>query len=583
MTASSEFEIPRFGREFFGADQTFTLLGGGELGGKGAGLYRVKQKVVSQLDPVEFPEFEVVVPTLTVLGTDLFDAFLAANDLEGVLAAAEPDDRIAHAFQSGVLPATHLGDLRALIAQVHTPLAVRSSSLLEDDLHHPFAGVYATKMIPNNQPVVASRFQKFVEAIKFVYASTFFRQARSYLHTVERSAQDEKMAVVVQEIVGQRFGDRYYPGLSGVARSYNYYPSGHAAPEEGVVNLALGLGKQIVDGGLCWTYCPAYPQAPPPYNNVGDLLKNSQTEFWAVNMGKPPPPDPIRETEYMLRLPLEAAEQDGALAHQVSSYDPRSDRLRPGLAASGPRVLDFAPLLAMEMLPLNRLIRRLLGLAEQAVGGAVEIEFAVTLNPRHDERRRFGFLQMRPMMVSNREVAVDPQEMSAPNVLLASEAALGNGSRLDIQDVVFVKPETFEAKFTRSIAAELERINWPLAEAGRPYLLIGFGRWGSSDPWLGIPVEWGQVSGARVIVESSLPGMNPDLSQGSHFFHNLISFQVLYLSTKHQSRYPVDWEWLHRQQTVSEATYVKHVRTAAPLAIKVDGRHGRGVIQHGNG
>jgi hypothetical protein len=581
MSAGNQKEIPQFQRRFFGADQTFTRIGDDALGGKAAGLDFVRREVLPRLDPSEFPQFRVDIPTLTVLTTDLFEDFLAHNGLPGT-AEGLTDDRLAHAFQRAQLPPRWVGDLRALIADVHQPLAVRSSSLLEDALDHPFAGVYGTKMIPNLKADIDTRSQRLLEAIKFVYATTFFQEAVRYAYSVGKTAGDERMAVVIQEIVGQRHGDRFYPSISGVARSINYYPSGHARSEDGVVSLALGLGKQIVDGGLCWTYSPAYPEAPPPYNALGEQLKNSQTEFWAVHMGKPPLPDPIRETEYLEREHLVDAEKDGVVEHLVSTYDPGSDRLRPGLSGNGPRLLDFGPLLRLHTLPLNDLVLRLLQRGSEAAGSPVEIEFAVTLDQSSAERHRFGFLQMRPMQSAGEEVEVTEAELQGPAVLLASENVLGNGMREDIRDVVFLKPDVFEAQHTRSIAMELEQINRVLATTGRHCLLIGFGRWGSSDPWLGIPVDWGQISQARVIVEATLPEMNPDLSQGSHFFHNLISFRVLYLSVRHGSRYHVDWDWLNVQPCVTETRFAKHVQLDHPLSIRVDGHDGRGVVTYGD-
>ncbi len=297
-------------------------------------------------------------------------------------------------------------------------------------------------------------------------------------------------------------------------------------------------------------------------------------------MGTPPPPDPIRETEYLVRADLPAAELDGALDQIASAYDEGSGRLRPGLGSAGPRVIDFAPILSLGMLPLNDLIRRLLAIAEEVEQSPVEIEFAVTPRRRQEERSRFSFLQVRPMMVDTHRVELDPADLAGPRVLLASEHVLGNGVRDDVRDVVYLKPRSFEARHTPRIALELDKINRGLLAEERPYVLIGFGRWGSSDPWLGVPVEWGQVCGARVIVEATLPEMNPDLSQGSHFFHNLIGCRVLYLSVRHQGPHGIDWEWLDRQETLAETDFVKHVRTAQPLLVKVDGRHGRGVIRH---
>ncbi len=578
--AAEASHLPEFGREFLGADQTFTRIGRGEYGGKAAGLDLVREKVLARLSPDEFPDFEIAVPTLTVLTTELFDSFMERNGIDPSALTDDPDDRIALAFQKAELPAEFVGDLRSLITSVHTPLAVRSSSLLEDALSHPFAGVYETKMIPNNQAGTDARFHGLIQAVKFVYASTFFNSARSYISSVGQDVASEKMAVIIQEVVGTRSDERFYPTISGVARSYNYYPTGRAQPADGVVNLALGLGRQIVDGGLSWTYCPKYPKAPPPYGGVGDLMKNSQTEFWAVNMGHPPPPDPIRETEYLSRADLAAAEYDGRLDRLVSTYDGGSDRMRPGIQGEGPRVLDFAPILSYDALPLNDLVLKLLDLTKEALDEDVEIEFAVEMDPLGRSKPRFGFLQARPMLVSREQTTVTEEELSDPRAVVASSHVLGNGTREDIADIVYLRPEAFEAKHTPAIAAELEKINRALVGEGRPYVLIGFGRWGSSDPWLGVPVDWGQISGVGVLVEATLPQMTPDLSQGSHFFHNMISFGVFYLSVRHTDSHAIRWDWMDELPAVNESELVRHVRLPGPLSIRVDGKAGRGVIRH---
>jgi hypothetical protein len=574
--------VPRFNREFLGAENTFTRIGGGALGGKATGLIRIRQEILSRLGPDEFPYIEVSVPTATILTTDLFGSFIQRNHLEDVAGSDLPDDRIAHAFQQAELPAEHVGDLRALISCVHTPLAVRSSSLLEDALEHPFAGVYGTKMVPNNEIEEDARFNRLVEAIKFVYATTFFAEAKAYLASVGRPPGEERMAVIVQEVVGQRAGDRFYPCISGVARSHNYYPTGHARAEDGVVTLALGLGKTIVDGGLSWSYSPAYPKAPPPFNDLGELLKNTQTLYWAVHMGDPPPYDPIRETEYLTQWGLAEAEADGALRYLVSTYDSSSDRLNPGLDVYGPRALTFAPLLGSRLFPFNDLLRRLLELSEDALGTPVEIEFAINLDRRDALPARVGFLQVRPMVVGGEHTDVTENDLFADGVVLASENVLGNGHRTDLEDVVFVRPDVFEPAETPAMAKELEGINRRLIADGRRYLLIGFGRWGTSDPGFGIPVAWGQISGARAIVEATLPDVQPDLSQGSHFFHNLLSFHVLYLSVEHHGPHCIDWDWLDRQPVVQSTAHVTHVRLPKPLEVRVDGAGGRGVIRrHG--
>ena len=570
---------PRFDRKFFESDEDFTVVGGGELGGKARGLAAVR-RILAETCPADgMPDVHVGIPRLTVLATEVFERFMAQNDLYEVALDDLPDDRIAHAFLKGGMPPAVVGDLRALIARVHTPLAVRSSSLLEDALQHPFAGVYATKMIPNNEAAVGDRFRKLTEAIKFVWASTFFRDAKSYMRMIAPKIEDERMAVIIQEVVGERFGERFYPIVSGVVRTYNFYPSGPARPEDGVVNLALGLGKTIVDGGVTWTYSPRFPNHRPPYGSVRELLHNTQTQFWAVSM-EPAAYDPVNEAEYLVQSGLDVAEWDDVLRFTASTYDAGSDRLRLGTGVPGPRVLTFGPILELGDVPLNAVVQRLADRCKEALQADVEIEFALTFDRRTGRPARFGFLQVRPMMVARDQIAVDEADLSGARALVASRAVLGNGADETIVDVVYVRPDVFEAKHTRAIAAEIETLNRNLVAEQRPYLLIGFGRWGSSDPWLGIPVTWPQISGARVIVEATLPEMNVDASQGSHFFHNMISFHVLYFTVRHAGPYAVDWDWLDRQPACSETRFLRHVRLNTPLETRVDGREGRGVVLH---
>lgn len=567
---------PPFDRKFFESDEDFTVIGSGELGGKALGLASAK-RILQDVCPADlFPGVTIAIPRMTVLGTDVFAQFMAQNNLYEVALDDLPDERIAHAFVNAELPPLFVGDLRALIANVHSPLAIRSSSRMEDALQHPFAGVYATKMIPNNEFAVGDRFKKLTEAIKFVWASTFFRDARSYLGMIDHPPEEERMAVIIQEVVGERHNGRFYPVISGVIRTHNYYPAGPASPEDGVVNLALGLGKTIVDGGVTWTYSPRLPRHRPPYS-ARELLKNTQTRFWSVSM-EPAPHDPVSEAEYLRQDGLDVAEWDDVLRFTASTYDVESDRLVLGIGNPGPRVLTFGPILELGDVPLNAVIEHLAARCKNALQSDVEIEFALTLDRRIGLPARFGFLQVRPMMVASEVVIVDESDLSGDRVLAASEMVLGNGANNKIVDVVYVKPDTFEAKHTREIALELDQWNKQLVSQGSPYVLIGFGRWGSSDPWLGIPVTWPQISGARVIVEATLPEMNVDASQGSHFFHNMISFGVQYFTVRHSGDYAIAWDWLDRQPAVSETRFVRHVRLGAPLEIRVDGRHGRGVI-----
>lgn len=572
--------IAAFDRQFFTGKEKFTYIGSGSLGGKAHGLARISDILQRNIENKYAPDIIVNIPTLAVIATDYFDRFMKQNSLYEVAFSDLRDDRVAHAFQKAELPVQLVGDLRALISQVHQPLAIRSSSMLEDAMFEPFASVYATKMIPNNQFDADTRFKKLVEAVKFIYASTYFKDAKNYIKMTKHTTADEKMAVIIQEVVGSRYGDRFYPHICGVGRSHNFYPTGNARPEDGVVDLALGLGKAIVDDSIAWSYAPSYPKADPPYNSIGELMKFSQTEFWAINMGKPPEYNPIKETEYMFKYNIQDAEQDGTLKYIASTYNRQDDRIITGIGLKGPRLLNFAPILRAGRLPLNELMTDLLKTCEDVIGTEIEIEFALTMDDQSCTPARFGFLQVRPMVVSNEEVEVAPQELYGDKILVAAEKVLGNGVIENIQDIVFVKREKFAASHTLTIANHLEQVNNELVDSKKRYLLIGFGRWGTSDPQGGIPVNFGQISGAKVIVESTLPEMDFMMSQGSHFFHNITSFKVCYFSVNHWGDFKIDWEWLNEQETVSETEFIKHVRLQAPLLIKVDGRSGRGVIRH---
>jgi hypothetical protein len=566
----------QFNRSFLESVHDFTIMGFGEIGGKAHGLAIVKSIIENKFPHDEFSRISVKIPKLTVITTQFFDSFMNQNNLFEIAYSNAPDERIAHAFLKGELPPDLVGDLWALISDVHTPLAVRSSSLLEDTKREPFAGIYLTKMIPNNQFDIKTRFRLLTEAIKIVYASTFFKSAKDYMQSTHHPIVDEKMAVIIQEVIGKKYGDRFYPNLSGVGRSYNYYPFGHAKPRDGIIILALGLGKTIVDGGTGWAYSPAYPRANPPYNNNRQLLKETQTKFWCVNMGKAPAYDPTKETEFMQQAGLMEAEYDGTLTNVASTYDVQSERIVMGTGIQGPRVITFAPILSADVIPLNDLLVKLMAICEEAFDCEIEMEFAVTFDTKN-KSSRFSFLQVRPMVVSNEIVSITEEEMHGPNVILASETVLGNGIIDVIQDVVYVKPDVFDRSRTPQIAIEIAEINRQLTNQKKPYLLIGFGRWGSSDHWLGIPVAWGQICGAKVIVEATLENTNVELSQGSHFFHNLNGFQVSYFSVNHYKS-TIHWQWLNRQKAVMETKSVRHVGLSSCLRVKVDGRIGKGVI-----
>jgi hypothetical protein len=574
-----EDKIGPFDRRFYDSDKRMSSIGSGSLGGKAQGLALINDLILYDFDSSSFPDVDINVPSMTVIRTSVYDALMERNNLMEIANSDASDDRILHKFLMSDLPFEILGDLRALIEQVHSPLAIRSSSLLEDATYEPFAGVYATKMIPNDQYDSRARFHNLVQAIKFIYASTFFKSAKSYREATGHNHEDEKMAVIIQEVVGKRFRNRFYPELSGVARSYNFYPVGRAKHEEGVVNLALGLGKTVVDGGISWAYSPAYPKIGPPYGSVNTMIRQSQRQFWAIDMGSPPAYSPQQEIEYLIQEDLSVADQDGTLQFLCSTYDVQSDRLVVGTSIAGPRVLTFSPILVYNQIHLNEIIKSFLSLCQEELGVPVEIEFAMRLADfYHPGPHRLGFLQVRPMVVSSKSVDVGDDDMISQNVLVASENILGNGVLDDIRDIVYVIPGNFEKKSTQQMANELEQLNRKLLQAKKPYLLIVFGRLGSSDPWLGIPVNWGQIAGTKVIVEAALEGMNVEMSQGSHFFHNLTSLGVSYFSVVLFGKFAIDWEWLSKQEELESTQYIRHVRIPIPLKVMMDGRTGRGVV-----
>ena len=574
----SESKFRSFDRKFFSSTEDFTFIGSGSIGGKAKGLAYIKNLIDTKLKEINTTGISVSIPRMTVLTTSVFDEFMKMNNLYETAYSGSSDEIIAVEFQKANLPASIVGDLRSIVNEVTTPLAIRSSSMLEDEMYQPFAGIYETKMIPNNQLDPDSRFRKLTEAIKFVYASTFFKPAKDYIKATMNKIEDEKMAVIIQEVVGTKFGTKYYPHISGVGRSYNFYAIGRAKPQDGVVNLALGLGKTIVDGGISWSYSPAHPKIKPPFGSIDNMLEETQKTFWSVNMGKPPAYDPTKETEYLIESQIQCAEEDGALNYSASVYDVNSDRMVPGLTGKGPRVINFSPILEYGTLELNRLIRAILKICEEASGTAVEIEFAVTLDNERGLPARLGFLQVRPMVVSTEKVEISEQDYKDKKLLLSSDRVLGNGIINYITDIVYATPEAFDLKYSEVMAKEIEEINAKMQKEGRKYLLIGFGRWGSSDPWLGIPVKWGQISEAKVIVESTLPEIKIDLSQGSHFFHNITSFQVLYFSVKTDNESKIDWKWLEEQETIDNKSYIKHIKLKSPMLIKSDGKSSRGII-----
>jgi CheY-like chemotaxis protein len=557
---------------------TFLRIGGGSLGGKARGLAFIDTIFKNYLRPEYFPDIKVSIPKTIVLCTDVFSEFMELNGLFPFVVQNISDEEIIECFLSASFPEHVLDDLRSVLEQYQFPLAVRSSSLLEDTLYQPFAGIYATLMIPNCNRDFEIRFQELQDAIKYVFASTYFRSAKNYIEATGHRIEEEKMAVVLQQMVGKKYDHYFYPHYSGVARSFNYYPFGNARQVDGVVNVALGLGRTIVEGGVSLQFCPIYPTILPQFTNRKDYFSNSQRKFYALDLD----PDLIRthpiEEENLMLLDIKDAEAHGTLQRLASTYSSENDTLYEGTFIKGHRVLNFAPVLESESIPLARLLKLLLKLCETAMNCPVEIEFAGTLPENAKELAEFEFLQVRPMVKEEGTTDIDIAALRPEDALLKSENVLGNGV-YKLSDIVFVKPDGFDVTKTRNMATEMAALNAGLNADRTPYLLIGPGRWGSADPWLGIPVKFTDISGAHVIVETSLPNMLPDPSQGSHFFQNLTSFRIAYFTTRHyKTEHAIDWDWLNGLEVVTETTFLKHVRAPQPLEIVVDGQTSCGVI-----
>lgn len=569
--------IEDFARDRFDVGSRFARIGGGSIGGKARGLAFADALLAGIELEREFPGIDVHVPRSVVIGTDVFDEFLDSNRLRLVALRAANDEWLTWAFLAAKLPPRVIHDLQAFLELVRTPIAVRSSSLLEDSQYHPFAGIYATHMVPNAHLDDRVRLSQVCDAIKLVYASTYFAAARRYLEATPHRIEEEKMAVVLQPVVGSRQGSYFYPGFAGVARSYNYYPFGSMQAEDGAACVALGLGKTVIDGGPALRFCPAYPHVLPQLTDGRQFLNQSQRTFYAVDLAHPergPSADPDQS---LVRLDLEAAEQHGTLAAVASVWSPADQTFYDGLYRPGIRAVTFAHVLKSDLFPLAAILRRLLQIGQAGMNRPVELEFAVNY---HVEPKEFAILQLRPSVRG--DTGSDPVEVGecAPHeVLCHSQRAMGNGVIDSLQDVVYVKPETFDATRTREMAAQIAALNETLLTGNRPYLLIGPGRWGSSTPTLGIPVPWAAISAARVIVETTLADFAVEPSQGSHFFQNLISFGVAYLTIDPRTnRGHVDWDWLARQPAAHETQYLRHLRLPVPLEARIDGRRSTAVV-----
>jgi CheY-like chemotaxis protein len=574
----SELVIGDFNPETFKPSEShFLRIGSGSLGGKARGLAFIRHLLRKNRITRRFPSIRIAVPPALVLASDNFDQFMTENNLLDFALQCEDDAEILQRFLSASFSEELREELKVYLAEVNYPLAVRSSSLLEDSQYQPFTGVYETFMLGNQAADPAQRLDELIDAVKRVYASTFSRHAKAYVRATPYRLEEEKMAVIVQQLVGTAHGRRFYPDFSGVVRSHNFYPVAPMSFADGIAAVALGLGRAVVDGGKCLTFCPRYPQNLLQFSSVEDILNNTQTEFWALSLNGAPEGRPGHLHE--MRFGLDAAEADGTLPAVGSTYSDDNQAVYDGLSRPGVRIVSFAPMLKHGLFPLPAILETLVKSGEDSLGIPVEIEFAVRLPLRAGEPAEFGFLQVRPLTLSR-----DHQDLSIDNIdpqrlLCQSNKVLGNGRVDGLCDVIVVDSQRFERSRSQEVARAVAQFNGLLSSENRPYLLIGVGRWGSNDPWLGIPVEWDEISGARVIVEAGFRDFRVMPSQGSHFFQNLTAFQVGYFTVNPDAgEGSIDWEWLNRQAAMDEEGCVRHLRFDCPLLVVMNSRTSRGVI-----
>ena len=569
--------IEDFAAERFDPAASFARIGGGSLGGKARGLAFVDALLARhQLDRA-FADVRIFVPRSLVIGTGIFDEFLDRGQLRSPALYTAPDAWLRQRFLTAPLPDVLVAALRAFLETAREPLAVRSSGLLEDSQYYPFAGVFETLMLPNAHPDIDVRLRQLTDAIRLVYASAFSTAARGYLEATPHPIEAQKMAVIIQQIVGRRYGDRYYPSMAGVARSYNFYPFGHMRPEDGVACVVLGHGCQVVQGGAGLRFCPAHPHVLPQLAFGRRFLDQSQRTFFAVDLSRPE--FDVAADPAIIALDLADAEADGTLAAVGSVWSQENETFYDGIYRPGARAVTFAHVLKSDLFPLADIIRSVLDLGRQGLNGPVEVEFAGNLPPAPPE---FAILQIRPYGVGSDFEPVEVRDLDRDGLLCYSEQALGNGIFRDVRDVVYVRPQNFDAAATRQIAAEIAALNEQLRAAGRQCLLIGPGRWGTSNEWLGIPVAWSQVSAARMIVETTLEHFAVDTSQGSHFFHNLTALGAAYVTINPRVEQGfIDWAWLDARPASGQTHYVRHVQLDRPLEMRVDGRTSRAAVLKG--
>jgi hypothetical protein len=566
--------VAQFKTHNFDADvMDFVKIGQGSLGGKARSL--AFMSALLQQNPKifeKYPEINIEIPKTLVVSTDGFDSFITQNGLKYLAFQTFKNEEITDAFLKAEMPEWLTKNLEAYLTQVKYPLSVRSSSLLEDAQFQPYAGIYKTYMIPNNHPKLSRRLEHLITAIKLVYASTYYESAKAFSRSTSNQPQEEVMGVIIQRLTGQEYGDYFYPAISGVAQSHNFYPISKMKPEEGISHIALGLGRTVVEGGRTVRFSPKYPNIMPQFSMVDDILKNAQRYFYALKIRNYPERLNFQKHSNLEKREIDDAEKEYPVQMLASTYLPAEHRIRDTGYMPGPKILTFAPILKHNILPLPELLSDLLELGRKGMGCPVEMEFSVNLSPDKNIKYDFYFLQMRPMVAGGERFEVEITNQELEKAFCISNQALGNGKNEIIADIVYVKPDDFKLAEMPQMAGEIDKLNAGLVKEKRPYLLVGPGRWGSADRWLGIPVQWRNISGVSAIIELRNEKLKADPSQGSHFFQNITSLGIHYITVTENSEDRFDWKWLDSQPVYQETTYLRHVRLDKPFTLKINGR-----------
>lgn len=569
--------IVDFNSEHYDPDMKFVRFGGGSLGGKARGLAFMSEFLKRYDLSTRYENAVLQVPETAIIGTDIYDEFIESNHIKAQISRELTDDEINRLFLKGSFPNALVEDIQEYLEYHKGPLAVRSSSLLEDSNFQPFAGIYNTYMIPNSSPDIKVRLKRILIAMKLVYASTFHRQSRAYMETTGNRLDDEKMGIIVQKVTGERHQNHFYPTFSGDLQTYNFYPIDKIKREDGVANIALGLGKTVASGEKSLRFCPSYPTVLLQFYNKTTVFKNSQNHFYALNMEGAEEVLKGTEEENLDKLGLKVAEEHGTLNTVASVYSPGDNTFKEPLRFPGPRIVTFANILKWNLFPLSEMLQDLIYFGRKSFGCEVEIEFAGNIPKDTSQPTTLSILQIRPLITHQEEKSIDLDQIEPEKVVFQSNICLGNGFFADSKDIIFVKPETFNSSLTEEIAREIGELNKNFSpEYG--YTLMGPGRWGSSDPFLGIPVHWADISFVKSIVEVGMPEFYVDPSFGSHFFQNLTSLDISYFVTAPDKfKTDIDWEWLEQQKLVCETKFLKHIRLTDCLQIQIDGKNGMGI------